>query len=330
MNPQKSKLTILIVLLSLGMGVLCVVLMAWNARLRSELAALKQETGSLRVRLEAEHHPKPPANPVTKGRAAQASRDLPSDTSTTLQPAGASTPPTSETKRQVNAEELSAMLQSPILQKIMASQTAAIMQMTYERLMDHFELSPEERDYFQRLVVEKQSNLQNLGMQFMNPGLSAEDRQALAQRLQEAWTNGEAKIRTFLNDDADFAYYQTYNEQEPERKEVGMFESSLGGGDALDAATSDALAKLQSDARKNFGFTVDFYDQKNFGNTSVLTTAAVQKFLDEQSAFQFQVAEKAAGILTPAQLQVYKQNQATVRQMTSMQLTSIVQMAGGR
>jgi hypothetical protein len=286
-----------------------------NAQLRAGSATVAERASGSNVQ------PQPPAGSST-GSGRVTAPDAPKG------PPQARTQ--SESKRRVNAEEMAAMVKSPVLQKILASQTAAVIEMTYARLIEHLRLLPEERDYFQRLLVEKQSNVQNLGMQFMNSELSAEERQKLASELQAAWTSGEAKIREFLNNESDFDYYRKYNQQEPERKEVGMFEASLATADALDAATADALATLQSEARKNFPFTIDFYDQRNFGNPAALNTAAVQRFLDEQSKFQTGVAEKAAALLTPAQLDAYKQNQAAVRQMTNMQLTSIVQMATGR
>jgi len=55
----------------------------------------------------------------------------------------------------------------------------------------------------------------------------------------------------------------------------------------------------------------------------------VNKFLDEQAQYQAQVADKAAALLTPTQLQAFKQNQAAMRQMTKMQMSNIVQMSGG-
>jgi hypothetical protein len=320
------------------MGVLCAGLVVWNFRLRAKVAALTEQALVARSDLEAAHRKLPPVGDRSSSSKRSAMPPKPGESPDTESGASIPTPPAgaagatakSESKRRVNTEDFSAMVKSPIMQKIMASQTSAVMQMTYDRLMNHFELSPEERDYFQRLLVEKQSNIQNLGMQFMNPALTNDERQALGKKIEEALKTGEEKIRTFLNDDGDFAYYQTYSGQEPERMEIGMFESSLEGSDALDAATSDALAVLQNEARKKFPFTVDFYDHKNFGNVSALNTPSVQKFLEEQSEFQSQVAAKAADMLTPAQLQVFKQNQAAVRQMTSMQMTSIVQMAGGR
>lgn len=64
-------------------------------------------------------------------------------------------------------------------------------------------------------------------------------------------------------------------------------------------------------------------------NPAVLNMSSVQRFLEEQSQFQSQMADKAATLLTPERLEIYKQNQATVRQMATMQLTSIVQLSGG-
>ncbi len=330
MNLQNlsSKRAVLILGLLVGLAGCALVLL--NSPSRRDVEQLKQENASLRVELAAaQAKAGSAAAELRERREAKAdlkagpiaSPGLPTDQN----PGSVK----SESKRQVDGEAMSALVKSPMMQRIMASQTTAVLQLTYGRLMDHLQLSPEERDYLQRLLVEKQTNLQNLGMQLMNPGLAAGDRASIMTQLTEAWKGGEAKIRGFLNDEADFAYYQSYVRQEPERKEMGMFEGALTGDDALDPATSDALANLQSEARKNFSFTVDFYNQQNFGNPEVLNPAAVQTFLEEQTRFQSEVVGKAAGILTPAQLEVFKQNQAAVRQMSGMQLNNIVQMAGG-
>jgi hypothetical protein len=329
MNSQPSKLNWFVIVLGTALALICVGLMVSNSRLRGDLDRAKHDTAMLKGKLEISERQVSSGAPeeARPGTSEETSGAPPSPGPAPLRAAqAASSKP--KPRRQVDAEAMGAMMKNPMMQRIMASQTSAIMQMTYSDLMDRLQLSPEERDYLQRLLVDKQTSVQNLGMQFMNPGLSNDDRKALGNQLNEAWKAGEAKIREFLNDEADFGYYQSYTKQEPERREVGMFKATLGG-ETLDPATSDALANLQSEARKQFPFTVDFYDQRNFGNTSALNTAAVSKFLEEQSQFQTQVAEKAAGLLTPAQLQTYKQNQAAVRQMFTMHLNSIVQLAGG-
>lgn len=333
MNSPHSKSNWFAILLALGLGLACFVLVVALYRSRAELAETRAEAATLRVQVDAarakaafaptEASGRRPASeaPATPPPAEGVSQDATAEDVA----AGANR----DRQRVLNADEMAAMMKSPVMQQIMASQTSTVTRLTYGHLMDHLQLTPEERDYLQTLLVEKQTNLQNLGMQLMNPGLSADDRNTLMQQLSEAWVGGEAKIREFLNDDSDYAYYQSYSQQEPERKEVGMFEASLPDGDSLDPATSDSLATLQNEARRNFPFTVDFYDQANFGNPAVLNTASVQRFLDEQSRFQSHVADEAAHLLTPSHLAIFKQNQAAVRRMTSMQLNSIVQLAGG-
>ena len=294
-----------------------------KARVEAQAAALKMKIGAA---VAAAAPPTAKPEPQVKGAETAGAATAASAT-----PAA---PPADPSRDQASpdaqgAEGAAEMLKSPMMQKIMASQTAAVMQTTYARLMEKLDLTPEERDHLLNLLIEKQTNLQNLGMQMMNPALSADERTAILGQLRDAWISGEAKVKEFINDEADFAYYQNYNQQEPERKEIGMFESSLPKEMGLDASTADALATLQSESRKKFPFTVDFYNQQNFGNPGVLTTGSVRTFLDEQSKFQAQVADEAARLLNPTQLDLYKKNQAAVRQMSAMQLNTIVQLAGG-
>lgn len=327
-NSLSNRPALILGLIVVVVGLVFFVL---NASSRREVAQLRSDAVRLQAELQAANLKAGAAvAELHQRQVAEAGVDT-----TPAPPSGSSGEATAVTqkpgsKRRVDAEAMSSLLKSPMMQKIMASQTSAVTQITYGHLMDQLQLSPEERDYFQLLLVEKQTSLQNLGMQLMNPGLTEDERSSIMKQLTEAWRGGESRIREFLNDGTDFASYQAYSKQEPERREMGMLAGSLTGSDALDPATSDQLANLQNEARKNFPFTVDFYNQENFGNPAVLNNASVQTFLEEQTQFQAQMAGKAAEMLTPAQLQVYQQNQAAVRQMATMQLNSIVQMAGGR
>ena len=244
-------------------------------------------------------------------------------------PAEATDSPDSAHKRNFQPEELKAMATSTGMQNIIASLQAAVIQMAYKDLLDHLQLSPEERDYMQKLLLDLQMTKVTLGMQYLNPALSPEERTALGEQMGQGMAADNAKISDFLNSSEDYAYYQSYSQQEPEHTEVGMFESALTGDDALDPATADALASLLNNARTSFPFTVDFNNQATFGNPAVLNNASVNKFMDEQAQLQAQEADKAASLLTPTQLQAFKLNQAAMQQMAKLRLSNIVQMAGG-
>lgn len=316
-KPKSGRLGQVILALIIGALALAV------AFSRSEINRLQSAQADLQQKLDAE----------TK-RAKSLAADAASwrkQTDSLLGQAGemqkeaAATADKSSSKRNFSKEELATLSKNPALQSLIASQQSAIIGITYSALLDHFKLAPDERDYLEKLLMEKQMVQVNLGMQMLNASLSPQERGALGRQIQQGMQDSEAKIKTFLNDDQDYGYYQTYAQQEPERLEVGMFTQSVGG---LDATTSEALATMLSDSRNSYPFTVNFYDHRNFGNPAVLNSAAINQFLDEQTKFQSDVAEKASTLLTPAQQEAFKQNQAAVRQMTKMQLNSIIQLTG--
>lgn len=232
-------------------------------------------------------------------------------------------------KRNFHPEEAAALVNSAGMQNIIAAQQGPILAMAYKDLLDGYKLSPEERDYLQKLLLDKQMVQVTNGMQMMNASLSPEDRAALGQKIGEGMAADDAKIHDFLNSDADFATYQNYSKQESAHMEVGMFEQSATGANAVDPGTSDALAGIVADAQQNFPFTVNFYDKRNFGNPAVLTAPVINKFFDEQVQMQTEVAAKAAQVLNPAQLEAFKQNQAAMRQMSKLQLSNIQQLSNG-
>jgi predicted negative regulator of RcsB-dependent stress response len=326
MNPpthsSNRKFLSLLVLVSFAL------LAGWTVWQARQLAALAAENSDLKKSLAAEQkRAKDDATDANRWR--KAADSLLTQAGRPASAAGTDATAASDHKRNLNPEAVAALVNSKGLQSVIASQQSAMIAMTYKDLLDRLKLSPEERDYMQKLLLDRQMVQVTNGMQMMNGSLSPDDRAALGQQIMQGVNDDDAKIHTFLNSDADYATYQSYSGQETERTEIGMFESSLGDGNALDPATADSLASLLSDTRKNFPFTVDFNNKANFGNPAVLNTPTVNKFLDEQVQYQAQVADKAAALLTPAQLQAFKQNQAAMGQMTKMQMSNIVQMSGG-
>ncbi len=302
---------------------MCAGLAGWLVQSRSEINDLKAAQADLTQKLDAETK----RTRVASAEAANSRKQM----GNVIGEAGALQKAVdaekAANKRNFTKEELATLSKNPALQSLIASQQSAIIDMTYSAMLDRFKLAPDERDYLEKLLMEKQMVQVSLGMQMMNSALSPEERMALGRQIGQGIQESNAKIRNFLNNDQDYAYYTDYAKQEPERLEVGMFTQSVGG---LDATTSESLATMLSEERASYPFTVNFYDHSNFGNPAYLNAATINKFLDEQTQFQATVAEKAAGLLTPAQQEAFKQNQTAVRQMTKMQLNSIIQLTGAQ
>jgi hypothetical protein len=323
-KPKNGTSNLIIV----ALGVACVGLAGWGAYLEQKVEAQEAESAALQAKADAAERKLATAG--VKHAATVAAGNAETAAAGSTAPTGTETAATAaEHKRMLNAQEMTALMNNAGMRQIMASQRATVLQMTYGDLMKHLQLTPDEQNYMQRLLVDRQLNLETLGMQLTNPGLSADERGAIVQQLRDAWTSGEGKIKDFINNDADYAYYQGYFQQEPERQEIGMLETGLTGDTALTPATADTLAAALSDARKNYPFTVDFYNKQNWANPQVLNQTAVNQFLDEQTQFQALAAHAAAAVLTPEQMQAFTQNQAGVRQMMKMQLNAVVQMSGG-
>jgi hypothetical protein len=229
--------------------------------------------------------------------------------------------------------QMAEMLKSPAMHDMMVAQQKQAVELAFGDLIKHLNLTPDERDQFVKLLTDRQMNQMDIGLKLMDgANLTAEDRAGLGQQIKDANAADDAQIQQFLNNDTDFAYYQTYVQQQPERTELSMLNTTLTKDNIpLDSTQTDSLASLMYDARKNFKFTTDFSDPSAAATISpdTLTDQTIQTYEQQQEQLQDQIAEQAASILSPEQLAAFKQNQAQMRQLTQMGLNMSRQMLGG-
>jgi hypothetical protein len=220
--------------------------------------------------------------------------------------------------------------QDPRVRDAILAQQAKTVDVIFADLFKHFQLSPDQRDALLKLLVQKQTNQADYSLKMMDPGLSNDARSQLVQQLQSANDTTDAQIRDFFDNDAAYVYYQTYVQQEPERMEVGSLTESLDGANLpLDPTQADTLVNLMYQERANFKFTQDFYDQTKITPQSI-TGPAADIFLQEQEQLQSQIADRAASILSPDQMTIFRQNQANMRQLMQLNLNMARQLAGGQ
>ncbi len=221
----------------------------------------------------------------------------------------------------------SAALQDPRVHDAILAQQANAAAVIFADLFKHLQLSPDQRDRLLKLLVEKQTNQAEYSLKMMDASLSNAARSQLVQQLQTANDSADAQIRDFFNNDADYAFYQSYVQQEPERMEVSALTDTLASANLpLDPAQADALVNLMYQERANFKFTLDFYDQTKL-NPQSITGPAADTFLQEQEQLQNQIAQRAAGMLTSEQMTIFRQNQANMRQLMQTNLTMARQLA---
>jgi RNA polymerase sigma factor (sigma-70 family) len=232
------------------------------------------------------------------------------------------------------AKGLSDMMSDPAMKDIIASQAKSQAETEFADLMKRFNLSPDEKDQFLKLLTDEKMNEVNLGLKLMDTNLSPDDSAALAQQLKDGQASSDAQIKTFLNNDADFATYQLYAKQAPERMSISALSAGLAQTDEpLTPAQSDALTDLMYQERTNFQFS-DSLSGDDSTTTNLaqkfqqLTPEAIDSHLQQEQQLQDQIATKAAAVLSPAQLTVFKQTQASTMKMEKMGLQMAQAMMG--
>jgi outer membrane murein-binding lipoprotein Lpp len=228
--------------------------------------------------------------------------------------------------------QMAEMMKNPAMHDMIAAQQKQAVEMSFGDLIKHFNLSPEERDQFVKLLTDRQMDQVDIGLKAMDPSLTPDERAALGQQIKDANAADDAKIQQFLNDDADYAYYQTYVQQQPERTEISMLNTTLAKDNMpLDPTQADNLATMMYNARTNFKFTQNFGDPTAAASIdpSSMTDQAIQTYLQQEAQLQSQIADQAASLLTPEQLDIFKQNQAQMLQLAKMGMTMSRQMMGG-
>jgi len=227
--------------------------------------------------------------------------------------------------------QVAEMMKNPAMRDMVAAQQKQAVEMNFGDLIKHFNLSPAERDQFVKLLTDRQLNQMDISLKLMGGGnITPDDRAALGQQIKDTNAASDAQIQQFLNDDSDYAYYQTYVQEQPERMQLSTLNTQLTkAGIPLDPSQTDNLAGVMYDARKNFKFTTDYSDPTASTSPDALSDQSVQTYEQQQEQLDGQIVEQVTPLLTPDQLEIFKQNQAQMRQLTQMGLNMSHQMLGG-
>ncbi len=218
------------------------------------------------------------------------------------------------------------MLENPGMREMMASQQMATLEAQYQRLYETLALEGEELAHFKKLITDAQMSIMDKGMQMISGKHPPEERQALLDEITATKEDMEARVREFLNDDADYDYYTYYTGTLGERMAMTGLRSLLEpAGQALDVDTEEALVKLMYDEREAIGFEDRYYDQNELDPTT-LTQEKIDRFMEQYDTLQRNLEKSAVSLLTDEQFEAFKTNQKTSRAMQEMGLTMTYNM----
>lgn len=223
---------------------------------------------------------------------------------------------------------MSEAMENPAMREMIAAQQKATLNATYRRLYETLGLEGEELEHFQNLLTDTQMVATENGMKMFQKDISPQERQALAKVIADSQEDLKARVKEFLNDDADFEYYEFYAETLAERMAMNTLRGSLEEtSQPLESETEEVLVKLMQEERLAIDFEDHFYDQNRF-DPSTITRPKIDRFMEQYDQLQNNLAQRAESLLAGDQLEAFLMNQKTSRAMQEAGLGMMFQMFG--
>ncbi len=221
------------------------------------------------------------------------------------------------------------MMTRPGMKEAIKAQQKGALSMQYAGLFRRFDLTPEEKDHFEKLLLDRKMSDVELGLAVSGNDITDAERTELTAKHQAERKASDEAIRQFLNDDEDWAAYQEWEDSSPERMQLEMFGRSLFSA-SDHPLTEDQEAFLVSamvEARKAPS-EPGTAPPTNMNPMAGYSEEQVSSMINHQKQTQQLVLEKSSAFLTPEQMETLRQFQEQQLSMMETGLKMSTMMMG--
>jgi hypothetical protein len=222
---------------------------------------------------------------------------------------------------------LAEMMKNPQMKEMMRSQQKMAIDGMYGSLSKYVNLSTNDMAALKELLLQRQMALMDAGMSMMN-GSGADPKQAAAD-AQAVKADYDKKIQDLLGAQ-DYPVFQDYEKSAPDRMSVQMFKSSLPADATLTDEQEESLIAAMAEERKALPSTSMLNNQNNTPDPSKFTEEGIADTLKQMEALQQRDAQRAATILTPAQLDQFTKFQQQMNSIAAAGMKMAAQMLGNK
>lgn len=218
----------------------------------------------------------------------------------------------------------------PSMRMMMEQQQAQQIEAGYGRLFEILSLSAEEKNNLRQLLLAREKGQTDFALKMMDPNLTAEQRQQLAQQMQAENSKYDESIKAFMNNANDFNTFKQWEDTQPERVQFDMMGRALftQSGEPLSAEQEQQLIKVAAEVRKTPNPASEFLNPASMDPTK-LTDEAIAGFVQQLKKNDDLVAAKAASFLTPGQLKTLAAYQEQARNMAQTSVKMSAALGGG-
>jgi hypothetical protein len=220
---------------------------------------------------------------------------------------------------------LSKMMEDPEMRKMVRTQQKAMVDMMYGGLFKQLKLSPEEQTAFTEELLDTQMRqMENMRGLFGDEGPGESDAQR-KEAAKQAKTESDARIRELLGEER-FAEYTDYQKNVGERMQLNQLQSRLETSNLqMQDGQMTQLMRLMQEERDRVPSIFPTGPDANPADFKSLTPEKMDQQIAWMEDYNRRVLERAGTVLTPEQLQVYRDFQD---QQASMQKIGLKMAAG--
>lgn len=204
-------------------------------------------------------------------------------------------------------DDFQAMMDRPEMQRVMALQQKAALDVRFGPLFKSLNLSPEQLAAFKNLLAEKEATLMDTMRAAREQGIDPRnDPEGFKKLMATTQAETNAAIKTALGDEG-YAQYEQYQATQPQRNVVSQLQQAVGASDPLTAAQAEQLVQVlaanSAQATAGAGLPPDGGGRGGFmgggpggggagGGGATITTAAVAQAQTLLSASQLQALQQ--------------------------------------
>ncbi len=222
---------------------------------------------------------------------------------------------------------LAEMMKNPQMKEMVRAQQKMMVDSQYGSLSKYLDISTNKMDALKALLLERQMALVDSGMAMM--GGSADDRKQAMEDAKTVKADYDKQIQDLLGPQ-DYPVFQDYEKSAADRMSVQMFKGSLPADSTLTDQQEESLIAAMAEERKALPPTSVMNSQNQSADPSKFTEEGIAEALKQMEALQQRDAERAAAILTPAQLDQFTKFQQQMTSMAGASMKMAAQMFGNK
>jgi hypothetical protein len=223
-------------------------------------------------------------------------------------------------------EGLAKMMENPAAREAMRAQMRGQVDYLYRDLLDMLNLPEDKREAVSKLLTDRTAAAAELGMRMMGgKKLTPEEQKAQSESMSKSIADSDTALKEALGEQ-DYAKFDRFEKSQPERMQLNSITSQMkDAGVELSPEAESQLMDAMYEERTAFKFDNDMGNTRNF-DMSRLTAENLQRYQEQHVILQEKIYDRAASILSPEQLPVFKKSQESQAALQKMQLEMAAKM----